>query len=314
MSMKKKKPQTASKNNKNPNSNPDISYQNKDIVSKLFGERMKGKSLSLFGLDTNLKVMDIRPTNIPIVQAKELRMDNLFELEDGSVAILDYESQFKETNFTKYGYYIMNVINRYLNEGKTPDIHMMVLYTADIETAKTTLERTACRIKIEAAYLTGTPSEQWLEEIKESLANQIISDKTLMQLILLPLTYKDEKKKQETIKLCVNLARKIPDKEQETFALAGILTFTDKIISESMRKHIEEVLSMTQVGQMLMDRGRKEGWKEGEKSGQQKGDYKRAKKTALKLLKRGDSLDDISEILEVSTDVIKLWEQESLHG
>ncbi len=308
--MKKKKQQTTSKNSKNPNSNPDISYQNKDIVSKLFGEQMKGKSLSLFGLDTNLKVMDIRPTNIPIVQAKELRMDNLFELEDGSVAILDYESQFKETNFTKYGYYIMNVINRYLNEGKTPDIHMMVLYTADIETAKTTLERTACRIKIEAAYLTGTPSEQWLIEIKESLANQIISDKTLMRLILLPLTYKDEEKKQETIKLCVNLARKIPDKEQENFALAGILTFTDKIISESMKKHIEEVLSMTQVGQMLMDRG----WKEGEKSGQQKGDYKRAKKTALKLLKRGDSLDDISEILEVSTDVIKRWEQESLHG
>ena len=261
--MKKKKPQTASKNNKNPNSNPDISYQNKDIVSKLFGERMKGKSLSLFGLDTNLKVMDIRPTNIPIVQARELRMDNLFELEDGSVAILDYESQFKETNFTKYGYYIMNVINRYLNEGKTPDIHMMVLYTADIETAKTTLERTTCRIKIEAAYLTGTPSEQWLEEIKENLANQIISDKTLMQLILLPLTYKDEKKKQETIKLCVNLARKIPDKEQETFALAGILAFTDKIISESMKKHIEEVLGMTQVGQMLINRGRKEGRREG---------------------------------------------------
>ncbi len=257
--MKKKKQQTTSKNSKNPNSNPDISYQNKDIVSKLFGEQMKGKSLSLFGLDTNLKVMDIRPTNIPIVQAKELRMDNLFELEDGSIAILDYESQFKETNFTKYGYYIMNVINRYLNEGKTPDIHMMVLYTADIETAKTILERTACRIKIEAAYLTGTPSEQWLIEIKESLANQIISDKTLMRLILLPLTYKDEEKKQETIKLCVNLAQKIPDKEQETFALAGILAFTDKIISNSTKKYIEEVLGMTQVGQMLMDKGRKEG-------------------------------------------------------
>ena len=257
--MKKKKPQTASKNSKNPNANPAIAYQNKDIVSKLFGEQMKGKSLSLFGLNTNLKVIDIRPTNIPIVQAKELRMDNLFELEDGSVAILDYESQFKETNFTKYGYYIMNVINRYLNEGKTPDIHMMVLYTADIETAKTILERTACRIKIEAAYLTGTPSEQWLIEIKESLANQIISDKTLMRLILLPLTYKDEEKKQETIKLCVNLAQKIPDKEQETFALAGILAFTDKIISNSTKKYIEEVLGMTQVGQMLMDKGRKEG-------------------------------------------------------
>ncbi|MCI8837516.1 MAG: hypothetical protein HFG74_05570, partial [Hungatella sp.] len=83
--------------------NSDIAYQNKDIVSKLFGERMKGKSLSLFGLGMDLKVVDVRPTNIPIVQARELRMDKVFELEDGSVAILDYESEYRKENFTKYG-------------------------------------------------------------------------------------------------------------------------------------------------------------------------------------------------------------------
>ncbi len=83
---------------------------------------MKGKSLSLFGLETDLKVVDVRPTNIPIVQARELRMDNLFELEDGSVAILDYESEYKKVNFTRYGRYIMDVIDRYLKEEKETDI------------------------------------------------------------------------------------------------------------------------------------------------------------------------------------------------
>ena len=121
----------------------DISYQNKDIVSKLFGDRMKGKPMSLFGLESSLKVVDVRPTNIPIVRARELRMDNLFELEDGSVAIIDYESDYKEANFIKYGRYIMDVIDRYLSEGKEPDIHMIVLYTADVEHAKTSFVRTA---------------------------------------------------------------------------------------------------------------------------------------------------------------------------
>lgn len=304
--MKKKSQQAASKNNAKPKANAPIAYQNKDIVSKLFGERMKGKPLSLFGLDSELKVNDIRPTNIPIVQARELRMDNLFELEDGSIAILDYESDYKETNFVKYGYYIIHVIDRYLKEGKTPDIHMMVLYTADIKKAKTVLDRTACRIQIEAAYLTGIPSSQWLEEIRESLANteQTIPDKVLMHMILLPLTYKKEEKKQKAIKLCVDLAQQLSDKEQETFVLAGLLTFTDKIISKSTKKYIEEVLSMTQVGQMLIDRGRREGRREG--------DYERAKKTALKLLKKGDSLNDIAEILELPADTIKAWEKDEL--
>ncbi|MCI9359927.1 MAG: hypothetical protein HFG65_03020 [Hungatella sp.] len=120
-----------------------IAYQNKDIVSKFFGQQMKGKSLSLFGLKNDLKVVDARPTNIPIVQARELRMDNLFVLEDGSVAILDYESTYKKSNFTKYGRYIMDVIDRYLKEGEEPDIHMMVLYTADIDKAEDSLTRTA---------------------------------------------------------------------------------------------------------------------------------------------------------------------------
>ena len=88
-----------------------IAYQNKDIVSKLFGDRMKGKPLSLFGLGTDLKVVDVRPTNIPIVQARELRMDNLFVLEDGSVAVLDYESEYRKANFAKYGRYILGVLN-----------------------------------------------------------------------------------------------------------------------------------------------------------------------------------------------------------
>ena len=138
--------------------------------------------------------MDVRPTNIPIVQARELRMDNLFELEDGSVAILDYESAYKKANFTKYGRYIMDVIDRYLREEKEPDIHMMVLYTADIEEAKASMERTACRIQVEASYLAGVPSEEWMEDARKRIEEGNITDEMLMHLVILPLTYKGEEK------------------------------------------------------------------------------------------------------------------------
>lgn len=272
-----------------------IAYQNKDIVSKFFGQQMKGKSLSLFGLKNDLKVVDARPTNIPIVQARELRMDNLFVLEDGSVAILDYESTYKKSNFTKYGRYIMDVIDRYLKEGEEPDIHMMVLYTADIDKAEGSLTRTACSIQTEASYLTGIPSEEWLEHVKTCITEKNVSDEVLMHLVLLPLTYKGEEKKQEAIKECVHLARQIPDKEQESFALAGILSFTDKVITKETQRYIKEVLSMTQIGKMLMDEG----------------DMKRAKRTARNMLKRGDSPEEIAEVLELPVETVKAWEKEA---
>ena len=272
-----------------------IAYQNKDIVSKLFGDRMKGKPLSLFGLGPVLKVVDVKPTNLPIVQARELRMDNLFELEDGSVAILDYESEYKKSNFTKYGRYIMDVADRYLKEGKEPDIHMMVLYTADIERAETSFSRTACSIQTEASYLVKAPSEEWLKDVKAGIASQSITDEMMMHLVLLPLTYKGEERKQEAIKECVHLARRIPDKGQETFVLAGILTFTDKVINEKTRQYIKEVLGMTQVGKMLMDEA----------------DTKRAKRTARNMLKRGDSLEEIAEVLELPVETIQSWNLEA---
>ena len=275
----------------------EIAYQNKDIVAKLFGERMKGKTLSLFGLESNLKVVDVKPTNLPVVRAKELRMDNLFELEDGSVAILDYESVFKKENFIKYGRYIMDVSERYLREGKDPDIHMIVLYTADIENVEAAFVKTACRIKAEAAYLVGVPSKEWLGEIKKSLSEGMITDEILMRLILLPLTYKGEERKQKAIQTCVELAIQIPDKAQETFALAGILSFTDKVINEETRRYIKEVLGMTQIGMMLVEEGIQKGMRE------------EATQTAINMLKSGKfsfeeirryvprlSIDEIQEI------------------
>lgn len=288
---------------KDKNTGSDIAYQNKDIISKLFGERMKGKKLSLFGLESGLKVVDSRPTNMPVVQAKELRMDNLFELEDGSVAIIDYESTYKEANFTKYGRYIMGAIDRYLREGKRPDIHMMVLYTADIEEEVASLERTACSIRTESSYLSEAPSGEWLNDARVKIAEKSVTDEVLMHLVLLPLTYKGREKKQEIIKECVGLARQLQDKEQETFALAGILTFTDKIISKETQKYIEEVLEMTQVGKMLIDKGRQEGRLEG----RLEGDMERARKTAGNMIKKGAPLKEIAEILELPVDTIKSW-------
>ena len=269
--------------------------KDKDIVSKLFGNQMKGKPLSLFGLKSDLKVVDVKPTNIPIVQARELRMDNLFELEDGSVAILDYESEYKKENFAKYGRYTMDVFERYLREGKEPDIHMMVLYTADIEKSETVLRRAAFTIEAEASYLVEVPSEEWLADAKRKIDENTITDEVLMHLVILPLTYKGEEKKQQAIKECVNLAKQILDKEQETFVLAGILAFTDKVINEKTKNYIKEVLGMTEVGKMLIDEGRQEI----------------AKKTARNMLKRGDSLEEIAEVLELPVETIKAWEQES---
>ncbi len=95
----------------------DIAYQNKDITSKMLAENFKGKSFRVYGLDLP-EVKNVLPTNIPPVKANELRLDNIFELADGTAAILDYESNYKKEDKVKYLNYLTGIANRYLEEKK----------------------------------------------------------------------------------------------------------------------------------------------------------------------------------------------------
>ena len=86
----------------------EIAYQNKDITSKFLAENFKGKTFKVYGLKLP-KVKRVLPTNIPAVKANELRMDNLFELADGSMALVDYESDYDNKDKVKYLNYVSHL-------------------------------------------------------------------------------------------------------------------------------------------------------------------------------------------------------------
>ena len=65
----------------------EIAYQNKDITAKALADQFKGKTFSVYGIDVP-EIVDVEPTNLPEVEANELRLDNLFRLKDGSFAIV----------------------------------------------------------------------------------------------------------------------------------------------------------------------------------------------------------------------------------
>ena len=89
-----------------------IAYQNKDITQKLSAEILKNKSLAVYGLP-HIHIKDLLPTNLPAVEANELRLDNLFILEDDSLALIDYESSFSGKDIIKYVNYIARILKRY---------------------------------------------------------------------------------------------------------------------------------------------------------------------------------------------------------
>ena len=215
---------------------------------------MRGKSFQAYGLD----LPEIRwalPTNIPTVKANELRLDNLFELADGTAAIVDYESAYKEEDKVKYLNYLTGIANRYLKEKEDcPKLRMVVIYTGDIERRQTSGEYDlgAVKLTVERAFLSELDGEGIFQHLERKVGqNEHLDDRELMEFIILPLSYRTKAEKQKKIQETVRLATQIQDRSQQLFTLAGILAFTDKVIDRKTANKIRRAIEMTQVAQIF---------------------------------------------------------------
>ena len=197
-----------------------IAYQNKDIEFKLMSETYKEKSFDAYGLKLP-KIKEVLPTNLPAVSANEMRIDNLFLLEDDTVAIVDYESEDKISNRVKYINYIGRIMQRYDSQGiRIPELRMIVIYTGDVETAKDTWEIPCLTLKMEQVFIHSLPDAEIYQSVKKKLENnETLSEKELMQLIILPLAKKGKEAKQKMIEQVVDLAKQIEDENTQAFVI-----------------------------------------------------------------------------------------------
>ena len=231
-----------------------IAYQNKDITSKALTENFKGKTFQVYGLDLP-KIRGAKPTNLPAVKANELRIDHLFELEDDTVAVVDYESDYDRRDKVKYLNYLTGIANRYQKEKKDcPELRMIVIYTGDISRDQVTSEYHigAVKLSTQAAFLSELDSDSIMGRLKDRVEKkELLTDEELMQCIILPLSYRKREEKEKRIRETVEMAAKIQDRAQQVFALAGILAFTDKVIDRETANRIRRAIEMTQVAMIF---------------------------------------------------------------
>ena len=235
-----------------------VVYQNKDIVSKIFGEAMKEKSLKAYGLNVP-KVVDVLPTNLPALELNELRIDNIFVLEDGSYAIIDYESKYRYRNKVKYLSYVLRILRRLIRDKvdlRKVKIRIIIIYTADVKRGKTepVFQAGAIQLITEEAFLIEIDGEKEYQRLLKKVENgQLLDEEDMMKMIILPLAYQGIEKQREIAKKVVDLIKQIKEMQMQRFLFAGVLSFTDKVIDEEVAEEIRRRLDMTKVGRIIYE-------------------------------------------------------------
>ena len=139
--------------------------------------------------------------------------------------------------------------------------------------------RNTVLVRIEPAFLVNLDTGSIKKKLEEKLSRKEPLDmEEQMQLMVLPLTVKGKDEKQKLVLETVELAKRIGDQKQRTQVLAGILTFTDKIIDKDYQSRVKEEWEMTQIGRMIFNDGYEAGKKEGEKQGEKRGEKRGAKR------------------------------------
>ena len=227
-----------------------IAYQNKDILFKILGQTYKEKSFAAYGIDLP-PIKELLPTSLPKISANEKDIDNLFLLEDGTYAIVDYESEFKKLNKIKYLNYIARVMEKYYKEDETFNLRLIVIYTGDVKSAEPIYETNCFTLRMEQAFLSHIDGETAFESISQKLLSGIpLEDDDMMKLVILPLTMPGIEGKQKMLEKVVDLAGQVTDSRQQIFILSGVIVASDKFINREYLEQIRRRINMTQLGQL----------------------------------------------------------------
>ena len=90
--------------------------------------------------------------------------------------------------------------------------------------------------------------------------------------------------------------------DRETVEAINLFAGTDIDIDEK-----EEVIDMCKAWEEQKNEGRELGREEGRELGREEGRIRQAKVTALKLQKKGYSIEDIAECVDFDEETVKKW-------
>ena len=218
----------------------------RDVLHKVLEQAYKGKSFAVLGI----KLPPIREL-LPAIPLRDGFIDSLFLLEDGTYAVVEYASECHKTDMAQYPNYIAKVMEKYDKGDGNFDLHLIIIYTGDVEKADPVFDCGCLTLHPKQVFLSRIDSRAVFDAIRQKIHSGIVlTDDDLMKLVVLPLTFPGTEGKQRMLERIVDLAEQIPDEGQRIFTLSGVIVASDKFINRDYMDQIRRRINMTQLGQL----------------------------------------------------------------
>ena len=263
----------------------DIKHE--DLIMKKAMDVFAEEGLKFFGIDK--KVKDSSSTEIVVLEAKNLHMDYTFLMEDDTYIHVEFQTTDKGKDDLRRFRAYESLLS--FQTGK--DVVTYLIYSNGIQNVKTILETGINEYSVKAISMFDKDGDIVIKEVEEKLNNNIeVTKQDLIALTFTPIMSGKLSKLDKIIK-AIKLVKKI-DNEYRYDVESMLYAFADKFLDGKDLEKVKEEISMTKLGEMLVEDGIKKGREE------------QATDTAIKAIKMGLDNEAISNLTGLTEKEINM--------
>lgn len=232
----------------------DIKHE--DLIMKKAMDVFAEEGLKFFGIDK--KVKDSSSTEIVVLEAKNLHMDYTFLMEDDTYIHVEFQTTDKgKDDLRRFRAY-----EALLSFQTTKDVVTYVVYSNGIHSAKSILQTGINEYNVKAISMYDKDGDIVIKEVEEKLNKNIeVTKQDLVALTFTPIMSGKLTKLDRIIK-SIKIVKKI-DNDYRYDIESMLYAFADKFLDGKDLEKVKEEISMTKLGEMLVQDGIEKGKVEG---------------------------------------------------
>ncbi|WP_242826082.1 hypothetical protein [Desulfurispora thermophila] len=198
-------------------------------------------------------IIDLAPTEMPVLEAKETRTDFIFQLADDSLLHLEFQTTASLEDLYRFLLYDARLIY-YTRK----IIRTVVIYAGEINRAGDCLCKGTVDYQVRNVYLHSYDGDAIYQRLRQKAEKgEPFTWQEMLELVFLPLMKSSADRSEMAIK-AAELANAI-EQPEIPFLLGAVIAISDKFMDESAKRKLLEVLRMTKIEQWIREEARAEG-------------------------------------------------------
>ena len=252
-----------------------------DLIMKRAMDVFAEDGLKFFGIDK--KVKELGPTELVVLESKNLHMDYTFLMEDDTYIHFEFQTTNKNVSDLRR----FRAYEALLSHQTGKDVVTYVIYSSNIINVNDTLETGINKFKVNTISMASKNGDDVFKNVSDKISKGIsLSKDDIISLSFSPIMGGQVSK----LDRILNTIKLLKDITYRHDVESIIYAFANKFLSGKDLERVKEELKVTELGKSLIDEGKKE----------------KAIEIAKKAILKGMDNETIQELTDLSIEDIEL--------